>query len=199
MPQERALTMMVPAVVFSLVCGLLLTPGIMTGTFSSQAAAVEAMSGWQLTSSRVIHAGQTTQSAEGTLTTGFTVEAAASGVGAVPVSQGTFQLTASLFTPREDMPGQKAGMTYVHGNWTITDAQASVEARKARHSASVVKGLLNAELPFNPATQQGSVQARIQLSMSPLGKWSRGQGSFTGNEAFAGEISVKLERLPEAK
>lgn len=198
MPQEKPLTMMVPALVFSLVCGLFLTPGMMTGALTGQAAAVEAVTGWQLTEARVIQPGQTAENAEGTLTTGFTVEANASGTGAVPVEKGTFLLTASFFTPRTDMPGQKAGMTYVHGNWTITDRQAPVEARKARHSAGVVKGLLNAELPFNPSTARGAVRAQIQLPMSPAGKWRRGSGTFTGDETFAGEISMTIERLREA-
>lgn len=199
MQQQNSLTMMVPAVIFAVIWGLMLTPLMTAESLCGQKAVVQEEVSWQLTNPVVVEAGQTRQNENGTLTTGYKVQATAAAVGAAPVRNGTFLLNATVFSPKEDMPGQKAGMHYVTGTWSITDDKAQARARQARHSAAKIQGRLDAELSFNPARTPGPVNAQVRLPMSPLGKWSRGEGSFSGNEKFAGEISVTLDRLPEVK
>jgi hypothetical protein len=155
--------------------------------------------GWQLTQARVLSHGVTTHVPFGTLTDGYVVEAVATATTAeTPVPLGRFEISVSAFQPARDMPGQKAGVWYVRGSWAVMDEQASDEEKAARHSPSIVRGGLSAELPFNPANTAGTVDAAVSLPMSPDGgRWSRGEGTFSGSEVFDGEIQISAQLLPD--
>jgi hypothetical protein len=155
--------------------------------------------GWVLTQSRVVSPGKTVASREGDLTVGYSIEATATATAAdAPVQRGILRMTVTAFCPAEDMPGQKAGRWYVRGMWSIADPKIALQTTKMRHSASVIKGDMQAELSFNPAVEKGNVEATVRLPMSPTcGRWARGTAIFTGNEKFEGKIEGTLKRWPE--
>lgn len=158
-----------------------------------------AIFGWQLTNAKVVNPGSTSKTDEGTLTTGYTVEATAvaQGIGA-PVQRGTFRVTMSIFFPQQDMPGQKAGQWYLTGKWTITDAMADKKTLKIRHNQSVSKGTLKTSLSFNPAAQKGSLDAYVAIQMSPAGgRWTSAEGVFSGNERMEGFILLNGDKWPD--
>jgi hypothetical protein len=153
---------------------------------------------WQLTDVQVVNRGQTVMIPEGRLTTGYAVEATATSQEGSLVPEGKFQLTLTAFSPRRDMPGQRAGRWYIQGDWVITDVNASEEEANARHSPAIVKGALLADLTFNPATDPDAFTAWTQLPMSPAGgRWRKGEGTFSVNERFEGDLFLALERWPE--
>jgi hypothetical protein len=137
--------------------------------------------------------GKVTELPEGTLVTGYTIKGAAVPRGSAPVKRGAITLIMSMFAPRQDLPGQKAGQWQVRGKWTITGYKASEAARKARHSPEVVKGTLTATLPFNPATTHGIVDAQVKLPHLAAGG-GNGRGAFRGNERFEGNLDLALQR-----
>jgi len=152
---------------------------------------------WQISNASVIDPGRTEIIKQGFFTSGYTVEATATG--GDPLPQGRFEMVLEAFSPNRDMPGQRAGYWYVKGTWAIVDPNASPEAKKARHSPAVVEGTLLAELPFNPATTPGTLTATIRLLSLTGGRWNRSSGTFTGNEKFEGTIDVTLDLWPDMK
>lgn len=154
---------------------------------------------WQLTHARVLSPGVTTRVPVGILTDGYVVEAVATATTAeTPVALGRFEISVSAFQPARDMPGQKAGVWYVRGNWAVMDEQASDEEKAARHSPSIVRGGLSAELPFNPASTTGTLDAAVSLPASPDGgRWARGDGAFSGSQMFEGEMHISARLLPD--
>lgn len=151
---------------------------------------------WQLNDPTVVDPPEVSETDEGILVTGYAIEAAASASeDSAPLTRGKFRLALTIFRPKVDMPGQKAGVWYLRGSWTLNEESPNPKARRARHGPGILKGDLSAELSFNPLTHSGAVNARVRLPMSHQGgAWGRGQGTFTGNELFAGQMSVKLDR-----
>jgi hypothetical protein len=124
----------------------------------------DAVLGWQLTQARVLNPGATTISPQGTLTSGYVLEATAKAIDPdTPVQNGTFKIDLNAFSPSQDMPGQKAGTWYVRGDWQITKRNIAAAEQDARHGPSFLNGSLSVELPFNPATE-GPVNAAVSLS-----------------------------------
>lgn len=143
---------------------------------------------WQLTGARVVRTGATSDIGEGTITNGYTVESDAivQGGGAL-MPKGKFKLMATVFSPKIDKPEQKAGRWYLRGSWFIT----SESLTKAHRAPTAFKGDLDAELPFNPATSEGSVEAQVRMPKMPVGnRWSSGKGTFSGNERFEGVLTL---------
>jgi hypothetical protein len=128
----------------------------------------DAVLGWQLTQARVLDPGVTTIAAQGTLTSGYVLEATAKAIDPeTPVQNGTFKIDLDAFSPSQDMPGQKAGTWYVRGDWQITKRGITAAEQEARHGPSFLNGSLSVELPFNPATEAGPVNAAVSLSRAP--------------------------------
>lgn len=153
---------------------------------------------WELKQAKVLSRGSTTTIEQGTMTQGYVVEALAqSPQGVTPVRKAHFQVRLDAFSPKRDMPGQTAGQWYVHGDWRIVAAGASAEEAQARHSPSLINGSLLAELPFNPATGAGPVNARLRLQRGPQGgRWASGAGTFTGNDRFEGVLQIDARVWP---
>jgi hypothetical protein len=171
---------------------LLILPGNLQGR---QAVQPGRQITWQITAARVVNPGATASGAQGTVTNGYEIEAEAGSEGAAPIPKGTFRLTLSIFSPGQDQPGQKAGLWYLRGSWSLADKNLPPQAAKARHSRGVIKGELTGELPFNPALSSGSVHAQVRMPMSPqAGGWGKGRGAFKGNEKFEGQLDLVLER-----
>jgi hypothetical protein len=155
---------------------------------------------WQLTDANVLKEGKTVNTDNGKLTDGYLVEATATAVGEAPVPEGFFQLTCSAFQPKKEMPGQEPSVWYIQGIWTITDKNVDDENLKLRHSKAKVKGIFSAELPFNPITGSGSVEARVKWPLTLIGNhWAQGDGIFNGNAMFEGQIDLTLLRWQKVK
>jgi len=185
--------------------GLLLLP-LSVASFGAVAAPVarvpaigDAVLGWQLTQARVRKAGVTTTGPQGSLTAGYVVEATARAVNpTTPIQNGTFEIELNAFSPSRDMPGQKAGVWYVQGDWRITKRGITHAEGKARHSPSLVNGSLKVDLPFNPATGSGLLSAQVRLPRAPQGgHWASGSGTFSGNERFEGVMQIDAQVWPE--
>ncbi len=154
---------------------------------------------WKLSKAQVVDPGQTTATQEGTLTTGYTIEATAKSKEKL-VPEGTFRLTLSAFSPSKDMPGQKVGRWYVVGKWSITDKNAKPDSDKLRHTPDVLKGDLQADLTFNPAASPGNFSALARFPMSLIGgRWGKGEGTFSVNGQLEGDLFMALERWPETQ
>ena len=162
--------------------------GILGQILPKQVQAAD-MATWTLTDGVVTDPGKSSETPEGLLITGYTVQARAQALGWAPIEQGKFTIHLTIFTPRKNMPGQEVGKYYVRGAWDLTKKGAVITTR---HTPDSLKGFLKTVLPFNPAAGPGSFEADVYVGpmMRRAGKRSRGVGKFLGNEKFAGEISV---------
>jgi len=155
---------------------------------------------WELTKVEVVDSGQTLTSSEGTWISDYTIEAKAKAKNNNVVPEGQFRMTLSLFSPNGDMPGQKAGLWYVQGKWTITKQNYDPATVKVRHNPDVMGGDLMAELTFNPLESQQNWSAAARLPMSlAVGRWSKGDGSFSFNGQLEGDLFLALELWPEVQ
>jgi hypothetical protein len=153
---------------------------------------------WELSKTQVIDRGQTISIKQGTLTTGYAIEAKAKAKTGDLLAEGTFRLTLTAFKPKKDMPGQKAGYWYVQGDWTVTKKDADPASVKVRHNPDVVAGAIKAQLTFNPATQRANWTALAVLPMSlASSQWGRGEGSLTLNAAYEGDLYLHLNLWPQ--
>lgn len=155
---------------------------------------------WQLTDARILDRGKTSATGEGTLITDYAVEATATATGDSPVKRGRFRMSLTMFSPKKDMPGQKAGLWYLRGTWTITDEKAELKEKESRHHESVVRGHLSTVMEFNPAARPSPIDAQVTIPASPVqGKMRRGSGAFSVDEKFTGKLDVLLERWAETR
>jgi hypothetical protein len=149
--------------------------------------------GWELGGNTVMNQGKSADIREGTLVTGYTIHAEAMGIGHAPVKTGLFRLTLTAFSPKFDMPGQKAGVWYLRGEWTITDESADPKLRKVRHNPAVIRGTLSAKLPEDPRAYRGQVAAAVRVPRMADGA-GLGQGTLQGDGLFEGTINLVLRR-----
>lgn len=153
---------------------------------------------WEITNAEIVNPGQTVVTDEGTLVTGFVIEAKAKAKHDNVVPEGKIVMTLSAFSPAREMPGQQPGVWYIQGEWIITKKGASPESAKARYSSDKAQGSLQAELAFNPLTGSESWSGLAWIPMSPTaGRWSKGQGSITMSRQFEGDLLLDLSQLPE--
>lgn len=154
---------------------------------------------WSLTKIKVIDSGQTITGPQGTFINGYVIEAQAKAKknqGKV-FPNGTFRLTLSLFSPAYDMPGQKAGMWYVQGEWSVVTAGAKPEETQERHNAVTITGKIKTELEFNPIAEKSEWTALASLPMAPIdGQWARGDGTLSLNKKGSGDLFLDLELWP---
>ena len=157
--------------------------------------------GWKLTQAKVICTGKTADLDEGTLTVGYEIESGAVALDPkCPIQRGVFRISATAFCPKEDMPGQKAGVWYIRGSWTICDTDIGAQGAKTRHNSAVLRGELLCDLTFNPSQAMGNVEAMVRMPMSRAGSiWRRGTAVFRGNEKFEGTIEGVAKRWPAAR
>jgi hypothetical protein len=144
---------------------------------------------WRLTDARVVSPGQPMAVHQGTVITGYRIQATATSIGEGPYRRGSFDLSATLFAPKlEDRDGEKREpeLWYLNATWLISDPYVIDRAAGSRYS---VGGRLQGTLDFNPATQPGLLQAPVVLTVSSADSQPLGQGTFSGNERFEGMLS----------
>ncbi|MGB3212745.1 MAG: hypothetical protein WBB19_18730 [Desulforhopalus sp.] len=150
---------------------------------------------WQLTDTKVRGGGQTVSTDDGVLIEGYLIEATATAIGDAPVSEGEFQLTASFFKPRLDMPGRESGTWYMQGVWTITDLKTDLNTLEVKHNNAKVKGIITGGLSFDPTSEPGNIKGDIQWPLTLIGThWAQGEGVFNGSATFEGQIDMTLLR-----
>lgn len=144
--------------------------------------------GWTITDAVVISEGQQANIAEGFYQAGYRIQATAVSPNNPTFTTGILDLTLSAFSPSSDMPGQKAGQWYVHGEWAITDVNVIDEALDYRYSPHMVKGVINRELAVNPLVSgsEGALLSQPAQFFASVegGQAYRGDGAFTGNTQF---------------
>ena len=144
---------------------------------------------WRLIDARVANHGQRLAIPQGTIIKDYRIQATAVSIGDGPYRRGTFDLSATLFTPKIERPRQERPgpeVWYLNGAWTILDRYIIDRARDPSYPAA---GRIQGKLDFNPAAQPGLFQAEIVLTTSLADSQPLGQGTFSGNERFEGMLS----------
>jgi hypothetical protein len=151
---------------------------------------------WELRNATVVTFPQVMETDQGTVFTGYTIEADATCLDELaPLHHGTFHLNLTIYSPANNTAWEQAAWWTLRGSWSITRAGRVTQKNNVHHGPVFLHGDLNAVLPFNPLTQAGFVRARIDLSMRH-GESLRGSGSgtFSGNERFVGAMTMSLIR-----
>ncbi len=148
---------------------------------------------WRLEKTRIIDAGSSSRTAEGMLVTGIVVEAKAVSDQHLSIKQGTFFMTASIFSPVTDVPWLQAGNWYLRGDWTITNEKSSPQEIRAGYRHAVVKGIMLGEISFNPFESKNhgrkiSLQVIMPMSIAAGVRTSPQKGEYCGNASFEGQL-----------
>lgn len=165
----------------------------------SSAAAPETTD-WRVSSTRIAAPGELKSAREGTLRSGMMIEGRAeTTAAAAPFAAGTFRIKLSAFSPRTDLPGQKKGRWYLHGDWTIIADDIDPQALKARYSPYTLSGVFNAELREDPLRYKGPLSGDIRLQRAATAARSGRsslQSRFTGETPMNGLFSLPLFVIP---
>ncbi len=148
---------------------------------------------WRLEEARIVDAGSSSRTAEGTLVTGIVVEAKAVSDQHLSIKQGTFFMTASIFSPVTDVPWLQAGNWYLRGDWTITNEKSSPQEIRAGYRHAVVKGIMLGEISFNPFESKNnrreiSLQAIVPMSIAAGVRTPPQKGEYCGKANFEGQL-----------
>ena len=164
--------LLVVAMVFAFTSMLLAQPA------SSRAAETVT---WDLTQGTAVQSGKAAIKGPGLLTAGHVKQSVAESRGSAQVSAGKFTINY--------MVQEKAGKYILRGAWDITKEGALPTSHRTPDS---VKGFLYAELPFNPATTSGTIEAKVLVvpRLRQGGEEVKAYGTFTGNEKFEGTLSI---------
>ena len=156
--------------------------------------------GWKLTSATVVEGGRAFETRQGMYVPDYSVKAAAEAVSdATPIRKGWFTFKGTVFSPKNDRPGQKAGRWYLQGGWKISALDADPKEANALYSSSRVEGELKAETDFNPADQPGaSLEATVVITGNQAaGRWTTGTGSFSGTAGLEGILTIDVDQRPD--
>lgn len=193
------------------VMGLQLLAGLGLSTASAMAQEIaepprldNAVS-WNLTDTIVVSKGQVDVMKEGEFAHDLIIESKATATnpsGSV-IPAGTFKLVMSAFSPAYDQRGQKQGIWYVWGKWTLTDVKASPSGN-GKQRAGEISGQISAELAFNPVVTPKNWTAKIRLPMTrnaPVSQAgsqpARGEGALTMDSKREGNMSLNLRLWPQ--
>jgi hypothetical protein len=136
---------------------------------------------WDLTQGTAVQSGKAALKGNGMLTAGHVKQATAQSRGPARVDAGKFTINYAV--------QENAGKYILRGVWDITKEGA---LKASHHAPDSVKGVLYAELPFNPATTSGTIEAKVLVApmLRHGGKEAKAQGTFRGNEKFEGTLSL---------
>jgi hypothetical protein len=157
--------------------------------------------GWNITSTVVVEGGLPTRTSQGWIVHDYSVRGVAVATAAGnPIPRGRFAFRGTIFSPEQDMAGEKAGRWYLQGRWSITSDRADPASPEVKHTPPVFEGELRADLPFNPSQRTAApIEARLLVPRSPApGRRTSGNGAFAGNGRLEGSIQIEVERRPAA-
>lgn len=185
------------------VAGLLLMFGAGSAVAAQSMAVHDSSATWNLGEGQVIEMGETAILPYGTLLTGYTIETTAESTDSPFINKGTLRVTLTAYTPKKDSHGQKAGIWYVRGKWSLSDIDAP-PVTNTRFTPGVIDGLLQVELPFNPALSQGDWSASLrlpQVTMEPVSAKDgrqpmRGNGTLILDDKLGGVMTLDLKLWP---
>ncbi|MDD2901981.1 MAG: hypothetical protein PHU44_06055 [Syntrophales bacterium] len=177
--KRRAPTVWVKAAVPFQVAALALICTLMLLVCPALSKAADTVT-WDLTQGTALVSAKAPQ-AGGPLTTGLAHQSAAQSRGPASAPDGKFTIT---YTVQE-----KGGKYILRGTWDITKEGA---LKTSHPTPDSVQGLLYTELPFNPATSAGNIDAEVLVvpMLRQGGEAVKAQGSFKGNEKFEGTLSI---------
>lgn len=160
---------------------------------------------WNLTGATVVNKGQTDTLAEGKFAHDFILEAKATATNPAGslVPAGTFRLVLSAYSPASDQRGQKKGVWYMHGKWTLTDDNATAPGNRGPR-AGVISGQISAELAFNPVATQKNWTAKVRLPITKIVpvaqadtmQLASGEGVLALGNKYEGKLSLNLRLRP---
>lgn len=193
------------------VAGLQLLAGFVLSTASvmaqepAETPRLDNAMSWNLTGTTVVDKGQIDTMAEGKFAHDFVIEskATAANPAGSAVPAGTFKLDLSAFSPASDQHGQKKGIWYVRGKWTLTDSNAPVVGY-GRHRPGAISGQIYAELAFNPVVTQKNWTAKVRLPVARIAsvvqaggsQLASGEGVLTMDSKRDGTMSLNLKLRP---
>jgi hypothetical protein len=163
---------------------------------------------WELKQPRVVDPGQTivlppdpeTGFPGGVQITGYILEAKAKSRQENLIKNGIFRLELSLFKPDADMPGQKAGRWYIQGRWTIAANSAQAATKEKHNKLGFAQGSIITDLEINPIAEPMNWTAYAVLPMSTVDKrWMKGEGVYSVNAAWEGDLFLKLDLWPQGQ
>ena len=159
---------------------------------SKHTAYGQTMASWQLSNLQTSSQGQTVYVREGALTRQYELQADAtpSASSTDAPAKGRFRLVMDVFSPANDMGGQKKGKFYVQGRWTLTgadDPQASADGA----FTGDIQGRVQAELTFDPTTENRDWKGTVQIPMTRI----RSNGGRPGMRPMrgGGELAIAGE------
>jgi hypothetical protein len=148
---------------------------------------------WQLSDTKVISWGTLSDGLEGSMRSGIKIEGkAVTEAPAAIFSEGKFSTTLNAFRPVTDMGNQKAGIWYLHGQWSVTAKGADPALLKARYNPFSISGMLTAAVPYDPSFATGVMEAEMRLQRAGT-KPRTGRmptGSFSGSTNFEGTLTT---------
>ncbi len=177
---------------------------LFVGAASVSAATVrDASMNWALSENHVVEMGTTEVLPNGTLSTGYTIEATAESTNSLFVTKGTLRVTLTAFTPKKDSTTQKAGIWYVRGKWLLSDIDAP-SSSNPHFTPGAIDGLFQVELPFNPA-DGGDWSASLRLPQTVLEPITaeqgrqpmRGDGTLIFDDQQGGVLTLNLKLWPK--
>ncbi len=174
--------------------------GVQAETGKKKELITQSEVGWQITNTTVVKASQAVTFRQGVIVDDYIVSGDAAALStATPIQKGKIRFVVNLFSPIRDMPGQRAGLWYLQGTWTIRADDADPELLKIRHNPYVIEGDIKAELANNPVDQPtAELEAKVYiLNSMAAGRWTNGYGAFTGNSTFEGSITLNIDMHPD--
>ncbi len=158
---------------------------------------------WALSEGKVLEMGETIALPNGTMSTGYVLEATAESTDTSLIGKGTLRLDLTAFSPKKDSRAQKAGIWYVRGKWSLSDIDAP-PVTNPRYTPGVFGGQFQVELPFNPVERYGDWSATLRLpqtTMVPVtaeqGRQPmRGTGTLILDDKLSGVLTLELKLWP---
>jgi hypothetical protein len=158
---------------------------------------------WTLSEGQLLEMGTTISMPNGTMSTGYVLEAVAESTDTSLLAKGTLRLSLTAFSPKKDSRMQKAGIWYVRGKWSLSDVDAP-PVSNPRYTPGVFGGQFQVELPFNPVDSHGDWSASLRLpqtTMEPVSAEQgrqpmRGTGTLIFDDKLGGELTLKLKLWP---
>lgn len=156
--------------------------------------------GWRITNTSIVKVTPMARFRQGIMVDEYTVAGDATALSPeTPLQKGKIRIRVNLFSPAQDMPGQKADRWYLQGTWTVTADNADPQLLRIKHNPYVVEGDIKADLLDNPAAN-GAMELPAQVSITnalAAGRWTNGSGEFAGNGMFEGTLRLEVDTRPD--